>query len=345
MTAGRGTPAGAAGGLVRHHPVMLREVLSYLAPRDGGIYLDATFGAGGHSQAILAAANCKVIALDHDRGAIIGGGDLVEAAKGRLVLAEECFSALDRIARDFGHEKLDGVLIDLGVSSIQLDQPERGFSFRRDGPLDMRMERTGLSAADVIREWPEAELARLFAALGEERRARAVARAVVETRKEKPIRRTLELAEIVRGVVRGKPGEIDPATRSFQALRLLVNDELNELARALFAAERALMPGGRLVVIAFHSLEDRIVKTFLAARSRTLSPSRHRPDSPAPQPSFRLLTKKPAVPTLADIEANPRARSAKLRAAERTDTAERGDDPLALLLARYPSLNRLPRGR
>ena len=345
MTADRGTPAGAAGGPVRHHPVMLREVLSYLAPHDGGIYLDASFGAGGHTQAILAAANCKVIALDRDRSAIVGGAGLVEAAKGRLVLAEERFSALDRIARDLGHGMLDGVLIDLGVSSMQLDQPERGFSFRRDGPLDMRMERTGVSAADVIREWPEAELARLFALLGEERRARAVARAVVEARKEKPIRRTLELAEIVRGVVRARPGEIDPATRSFQALRLLVNDELNELARALFAAERVLKPGGRLVVIAFHSLEDRIVKTFLVARGRTLSPSRHRPKAAAPTPTFRLLTKKPAIPTPAEIEANPRARSAKLRAAERTDAAARDDDPLALLLVRYPSLEPSPRGR
>ena len=343
--AGRGTPAGAAGGPVRHHPVMLREVLSYLAPRDGGIYLDGTFGAGGHARVILAAANCKVIGLDRDRSAIACGAGLIESSAGRLVLAEERFSRLDRIARELGHERLDGVLLDLGVSSMQLDLHERGFSFRHDGPLDMRMERTGPSAADIVREWPEAELARVLATLGEERRARAVARAIVESRKEKPIQRTGELAGIVRCVVRGKPGEIDPATRSFQALRLLVNDELHELARALMAAERMLAPGGRLVVIAFHSLEDRIVKTFLAARGRAASPSRHRPESPALAPTFRLLTKKPVVPSADEVAANPRARSAKLRAAERSDASARDDDPAATLLAHYPSLDRASRRR
>ena len=345
MTAGRGTSAGAAGGPVRHHPVMLREVLSCLALKDGGIYLDGTFGAGGHTRAILAAANCKVIGLDRDRGAIATGAGLIESSDGRLMLAEERFSRLDQIARDLGHQRLDGVLLDLGVSSMQLDLPERGFSFRHDGPLDMRMERNGPSAADIVREWPETELARVFATLGEERRARAVARAIVESRKERPIERTGELAEIVRAVVRGKPGEIDPATRSFQALRLMVNDELNELARALLAAERILAPGGRLVVIAFHSLEDRIVKTFLAARGRTISPSRHRPESSALAPTFRLLTKKPVVPSADEVAENPRARSAKLRAAERSDKAARDDDPAAALLARYPSLERASRRR
>jgi 16S rRNA (cytosine1402-N4)-methyltransferase len=345
MTAGRGTSAGAAGGPVRHHPVMLREVLSFLAPKDGGIYLDATFSAGGHARAILAAANCKVIGLDRDRSAITGGADLVESSHGRLVLAEERFSRLDHIARELGHERLDGVLLDLGVSSMQLDLPERGFSFRHDGPLDMRMERNGPSAAAIVKEWPEAELASVFAALGEERRARAVARAIVESRNEKPIERTGELADIVRAVVRGKPGEIDPATRSFQALRLLVNDELNELARALLATERMLAPGGRLVVIAFHSLEDRIVKTFLAARGRTTSSSRHRPETSALVPTFRLLTKKPLVPATDEVAANPRARSAKLRAAERSDRAARDDDPAAALIARYPSLDRATRRR
>ncbi|MEX2126850.1 MAG: 16S rRNA (cytosine(1402)-N(4))-methyltransferase RsmH, partial [Xanthobacteraceae bacterium] len=265
MMAGRGAASGAAGGPVRHRPVMLREVLSCLAPKYGGLHLDGTFGAGGHARAILEAVNCRVLGLDRDRSAITGGADLVEASGGRLVLAEERFGNLDEAARDLGFEPLDGVLLDLGVSSMQLDEAERGFSFRQDGPLDMRMGRDGLSAADVVNEWPEAELARAFATLGEERRARAVARAIVNARAGGRIKRTGELADIIRRVVRGRPDEIDPATRSFQALRLLVNEELHELARALLAAERVLKPGGRLVVISFHSLEDRIVKTFLTA--------------------------------------------------------------------------------
>jgi 16S rRNA (cytosine1402-N4)-methyltransferase len=204
----------------------------------------------------------------------------------------------------------------------------------------MRMEiKGGLSAADIVNEWPEAELARVFAMLGEERRARAVARAIVGARGRTPIRRTGELADIIRGVVRGRPGEIDPATRSFQALRMLVNDELSELAGALFAAERALKPGGRLLVISFHSLEDRIVKTFFAARSGAVSPSRHRPERMAPAASFRLLTRKPVSASKEEVADNPRARSAKLRVAERNDAPARADDPLAQMLARFPSLD------
>ncbi|HEY7459168.1 MAG TPA: 16S rRNA (cytosine(1402)-N(4))-methyltransferase RsmH [Xanthobacteraceae bacterium] len=342
--AGRGANSGAAGGPVRHRPVMLRVVLSYLAPKDGGLYLDGTFGAGGHARAILEAADCRVLGLDRDRGAIAAGADLVEAAGGRLVLIEERFSKLDRAARDLGFEVLDGVLLDLGVSSMQLDEAARGFSFRQDGPLDMRMGRDGPTAADIVNEWPEAELARVFATLGEERRARAVARAIVVSRAHAPITRTGELAEIVRRVVRGRPGEIDPATRSFQALRLLVNEELQESAGALFAAERALKPGGRLVVISFHSLEDRIIKTFLAARAGTAAPSRHQPERRKGQPTFRALTKKPITPGREELEINPRARSAKLRAAERSDATPAADDPLASLLARIPSLDRAPRG-
>jgi 16S rRNA (cytosine1402-N4)-methyltransferase len=342
MTAGRGASSGAAGGPVRHRPVMLREVLSFLAPKDGALYLDGTFGAGGHARAILEAANCRVLGLDRDQSAVAAGADLVDAFGGRLTLVEERFSNLDRAAQKFGFAPLDGVLLDLGVSSMQLDEPGRGFSFRSDGPLDMRMGRGGLSAADVVNKWPEAELSRVFATLGEERRARAVARAVVKAR---PIARTSELAEIVRRVVRGRPGEIDPATRSFQALRLLVNDELPEIAKALLAAERALKPGGRLAVISFHSLEDRLVKTFLAARGRAASASRHQPEARQAAASFKLLTKKPIGPSEEEIAANPRARSAKLRAAERTDAVAGRDDPLATLLARVPSLERAPRGR
>jgi 16S rRNA (cytosine1402-N4)-methyltransferase len=336
--AGRGASSGAAGGPVRHRPVLLREVLSYLNPKDGGRYLDGTFGAGGHTRALLEAANCRVLGLDRDRNAVAGGADMVEASGGRLVLAEERFSNLDQAARDFGFEPLDGVLLDLGVSSMQLDEPQRGFSFRRDGPLDMRMGRSSASAADIVNEWSEEELSRVFATLGEERRARAVARAIVNDRKAGRIKRTAELADLVRRVVRGRPDEIDPATRSFQALRLLVNEELQEIAGALLAAERALKPGGRLVVISFHSLEDRMVKTFLAARGQPSAPSRHQPEGNKAQPTFGLLVKKPVTPTREEIEINPRARSAKLRAAERTDAAPGRENPLANLLARFPSL-------
>jgi 16S rRNA (cytosine1402-N4)-methyltransferase len=324
---------------------MLREVLSSLKPRDGGVYLDGTFGAGGHTRAILDAANCRVIALDRDQTAIALGADLVAAMQGRLVLVEERFSHLDRAANRLGFDALDGVLLDLGVSSMQLDEAERGFSFRRDGPLDMRMSGQGSSAAEIVNQWPAAELARVFATLGEERRAGAVARAIAAARAERPITRTGELAEIIRRVVRGRPDEIDPATRSFQALRLLVNEELEEIAHALLAAERILKPGGRLAVISFHSLEDRIVKTFLAARGRAASPSRHRPDVEKTAPSFRLISKKPVTPSAEEVGENPRARSAKLRVAERTDAPAGVADPLAALLARLPSLDGKSRRR
>lgn len=343
MNAGRGAPSGAAGGPVRHRPVMLREVLSSLSPQDNETFLDGTFGAGGHTRAILEAAGCRVIALDRDRTAIAAGADLVAAMGGRLLLVQARFSDLDRVAQDHHFAPLDGILLDLGVSSMQLDEGERGFSFRFDGPLDMRMGGEGPSAADIVNEWPEAELAHVFAALGEERRARAVARAVVQARAERRIERTGQLAEIVRRVVRGRPDEIDPATRSFQALRLLVNEELQEVADALFAAERVLGPGGRLAVIAFHSLEDRIVKTFLTARARAAMPSRHQPDVERAAPTFELLHRKPLSPSDAEVRDNPRARSARLRAARRTAAPAPADHPLAALLARLPSLRR--RGR
>lgn len=344
MMAGRGIGPDAAGGLASHLPVMLREVLLHLAPREGGIYLDATFGAGGYSRGILEAANCKVVAIDRDQSAIASGIALVEKFHGRLTLAEDRFSRLDHVASDLGFVSVDGVVLDVGVSSMQLDQAERGFSFRSGGPLDMRMERRGPSAADVVNMLPEETLARVISTLGEERRARAVAHAIVEARKSAPIATTGALVDIVRRVVHAKPGDIDPATRTFQALRIYVNDELAELAGALAAAERILVPGGRLVVVAFHSLEDRLVKTFLTARSRATASSRHQPETRALPATFRLLTKKVLAPAADENAANPRARSAKLRAAERTEIAARADDPLTEAIAGLPRIEEMKRG-
>jgi len=339
MMAGRGTgQPDAAGGLARHRPVMLREVLSQLAPRDGGSYIDGTFGAGGYSCAILETANCSVVGIDRDISAVMAGASLVEKYGGRLLLAEDRFSRLDQVARDLGFPQVDGVVLDVGVSSMQLDQAERGFSFRRDGPLDMRMERRGKNAADVVKKMDERELAHLISTLGEEKRARAVARAICEAREDSPIKTTGELAEIIRRVVRTKPGEIDPATRTFQALRIYVNDELCELSAALMASERILSPGGRLVVVSFHSLEDRLVKTFMTARSSVPAVSRHEPEMRALPSTFRLLNKKPVVAAEDEINKNPRARSARLRAAVRTEAAARHDDPLEFLTARLPRI-------
>jgi 16S rRNA (cytosine1402-N4)-methyltransferase len=332
-----------AGGLARHVPVLVRPALELLKVRDGGIYIDGTFGAGGYTRAILAAAGAQVIGLDRDQSAVARGADLVQSANGRLTLVEERFSALDSVARKFGHESVDGVVLDLGVSSMQLDEAERGFSFRLDGPLDMRMGNDGPSAADVVAQASERDLADIIFQLGEEHRSRAVARAIVAARKQAPIRTTKALADIVGRVVHAKPNQIHPATRTFQALRIFINEELAELVAALTAAERILKPSGRLVVVTFHSLEDRIVKTFLAERSRTTGVSRHLPDVEAPAPTFRLLTKRPIVPDEAEVDANPRARSAKLRAGERSEAPPREAD-LGSLLPRLPALHDVVRG-
>src|SRR5215813_8074580 len=323
MMTGSGSGSAVAGGLARHIPVLGRRAVEYLAVRDGGIYLDATFGAGGYSRAILAAAQCHVIAIDRDPGALAQAADLVADSHGRLALAQDRFSDLAAVAARHGHDAVDGIVFDLGVSSMQLDEAERGFSFRHDGPLDMRMGSAGPSAADVVAQASEHDLAAIIATLGEERMARAVARALVRERTQAPIRTTRALAEIVGGVVHARPGAVHPATRTFQALRMFVNEELVELAAALEAAETVLRPGGRLVVVAFHSLEDRMVKTFLAARSRRGGGSRHQPEVIEPAPSFRILTGRPVTPEDSEIAANPRARSAKLRAAERTDAPPR----------------------
>ncbi|AWJ84606.1 16S rRNA (cytosine(1402)-N(4))-methyltransferase [Azospirillum sp. TSH58] len=305
-----------------HISVLLNEVVDALSPRDGGVYVDGTFGAGGYSRAILDRADCRVWGIDRDPEAIGRGRQLALAYPGRLEIVEGRFGDMDRLLAEHGVESVDGVALDIGVSSPQIDEPERGFSFRFDGPLDMRMGRDGPTAADVVNTASEAELADIVFHYGEERMARRVARAIVAARLETPFARTKQLADVVRSVVpKGKGDAIDPATRTFQALRIHVNDELGELRRGLAAAESLLKPGGRLAVVSFHSLEDREVKTFLKERSSPPpSPSRHAPSlaADARSPSFRLLSRKPIVPTDQEAHSNPRARSARLRAAERT---------------------------
>ncbi|MGB3864913.1 MAG: 16S rRNA (cytosine(1402)-N(4))-methyltransferase RsmH [Xanthobacteraceae bacterium] len=312
----------------RHIPVLGREAVEWLAPRAGGIYVDATFGAGGYSRLLLETAGTRVIAIDRDRTAIAGGFDLVEQAGGRLTLVEDRFSNLAAVCAAQGADAVDGVVMDIGVSSMQIDEAERGFSFRLDGLLDMRMSAHGVSAADVVAAASEADLANIIYIFGEERFSRQIARAIVAARRETPIATTRALADIVGKVVRARPGEIHPATRTFQGLRIFVNAELDELHLALAAAERVLKPGGRLVVVTFHSLEDRIVKTFLAARGRQGGGSRHLPRVEAEAPRFKILTRRPVTAGDAEVAANPRARSAKLRAAERTDAPPQAADDL-----------------
>jgi 16S rRNA (cytosine1402-N4)-methyltransferase len=324
----------------RHIPVLGRQAIEMLRPTDGGIFVDATFGAGGYSRAILDIAGTRVIGIDRDRSAISGGFDLVDRSGGRLTLVEDRFSNLDDICAAQGISSVDGVVMDVGVSSMQLDEAGRGFSFRLGGPLDMRMSQDGPTAADVIANASEADLANIIYVFGEERHSRAVARAIVAARKEAPIATTRALADIVAKVVRSKPGEIHPATRTFQGLRIFVNQELDELHLALSAAERVLKPGGRLVVVAFHSLEDRIVKNFTVERAKAGGGSRHLPELAHAAPSFVILTKRPVTPDEDESSANPRARSAKLRAAERTAAPAHA----AASLPAWPTLPDVMRG-
>jgi 16S rRNA (cytosine1402-N4)-methyltransferase len=344
MTAGGDGFAAVAGGPALHIPVLGRPALEYLNVHDGGVYIDATFGAGGYTRAILAAANCKVVGIDRDQSAIALGADLVQAANGRLTLIEDRFANLDTVAREVGFDTVDGVVLDLGVSSMQLDNAKRGFSFRLDGPLDMRMSGEGPSAADVVAAACERDLATIILMLGEERHSRSVARAIVKARAQAPIVTTRALADIVASVVRSRPGDIHPATRTFQGLRIYVNDELAELVAALAAAERILKAGGRLVAVSFHSLEDRIVKSFLSSRGETRAGSRHAPELKRPAPTFRVLTKRPVTADADEIARNPRARSAKLRAAERSEAPARSDIA-SELKPRLPALADLVKGR
>ncbi len=304
-----------------HISVLLDEVTRALALADGALVVDGTFGAGGYSRRFLDEARCRVFAIDRDPTVLARGAELAKNYDGRLTLLAGRFGDMDHLLAGAGVERVNGVALDLGVSSMQLDQAERRFSFQKDGPLDMRMETNGPSAADLVNTLPEADLADIFWRYGEERHSRRLARAIALDRKSAPFTTTLQLAGMIRRVLPRANDGIDPATRAFQALRIAVNDELGEVERGLAAAERLLAPGGRLAVVSFHSLEDRAVKEFLRLRSGNApQPSRHAPQAAAgPAPSFRLLSRKPVPPTPEESAANPRARSARLRIAERTD--------------------------
>ncbi len=309
-----------------HIPVLKDEVVAHLAPRDRGIYVDGTLGACGYAEAILGQADCRVYGIDRDPQAIENAKEKAKRWDGRLIPLHGCFGDMEDLLKAEAVIAVDGVALDLGVSSMQIDNAARGFSFLRDGPLDMRMSADGPSAAEVVNQTPEGDLADLIYTYGEERRSRAVARAIVGARAEAPLTRTLELADVVRSAFPKKAMHkgIDPATRTFQAIRIFINDELAELDRGLAAAERLLSPGGRLAVVSFHSLEDRRVKGFFRQRAgETPKTSRHMPETdaaePENRPSFRILTRRPVTSGDSEIAANARARSARLRAAERLD--------------------------
>ena len=328
MTEGGSRPEdSAAGGPALHLPVLLPEVLAALKPAGGKTILDSTFGAGGYTRALLR-AGASVIGLDRDPTARAAADAVATQFPQSFVFGQARFGTLDAVAEGFGRASLDGVVLDIGVSSMQLDQAERGFSFRADGPLDMRMDRDGPSAADIVNGTAEADLAAILFYLGEERDSRRIARAIVADRVATPFTRTRQLAELVGRVVRGAPKGIHPATRTFQALRIAVNDELGELVAALEAAERILAPDGVLAVVTFHSLEDRLVKRFLTrAGGRGGSGSRHLPQVQTIAPSFTLPPGQPVLPGEAETAANPRARSAKLRVGIRTSAPPMPSDP------------------
>jgi 16S rRNA (cytosine1402-N4)-methyltransferase len=324
-----------------HLPVLLNEVMQFLNLRPDGRYIDATFGAGGHTRELLdrTSPGGRVLAVDQDETAIEQGRIELQSYGSRLELVKANFRDIESIALEHGFAGLDGILADIGVSSMMLDDPTRGFSFMREGPLDMRMDLDQpLTAADVLNTYGEKEIANILFNYGEERRSRQIAGSIVRSR---PLSRTTDLTRAVERVLGGRRyGKIHPATRTFQALRIFVNQELDELQLALIAAERVLKPGGRLVVVSFHSLEDRIVKNFMTERAGRGGGSRHQPEIAQVSPSFVILTRRPVTPDEAEIAANPRARSAKLRAAERTAAPAHA----APALPDWPTLDDVMRG-
>lgn len=309
-----------------HTPVMLNEVVAGMAPADGEVYVDGTFGAGGYSRALLDVVKCKVVAIDRDPDAISRAENFKLDYQDRFSIVEGCFGDMAELLPKGGYEQVDGVMLDVGVSSFQLDEAERGFSFQEDGPLDMRMSNAGESAADVVNTYDEEDLANIIYQYGEERKSRRIAFAIVKRRVDQPFERTLDLANLVERVVGRAPVKkgrkaVHPATRTFQALRIHVNDELGELRRGLIGAERLLSEGGRLVVVSFHSLEDRIVKAFMAERSgRVSSGSRHMPmpTGARPSASLKVDSNRAGKPTAEEEAVNPRSRSARIRIATRT---------------------------
>lgn len=304
----------------RHIPVLCAEVIEALAPRDGAVYVDGTFGAGGYTRALLAAADCIVWGIDRDPEAVRNGSEIAKEYGNRLTVLQGRFGDMQALLAGVGVHQVDGIALDIGVSSMQIDDPARGFSFRGDGPLDMRMGDDGMSAADAVNSLAEKELADIIYRYGEERASRKIARAIVELREQSPITRTGQLASVVRSVVRRSKDGIDPATRTFQALRIYVNDELAELDRGLTAAESLLGEGGRLAVVSFHSLEDRRVKTFFQERSGAgPRPSRHVPVGVGNEDGiFTIPERRGCVAGDAEVARNPRARSARLRWGIRT---------------------------
>lgn len=318
-----------------HISVMPRETLKYLTPADGEIYIDGTFGAGGHSRAILDAANCHVIAFDQDESVKPYAEVLEKHYPGRFELKLANFSQMEEVcqAEIDGFDGVNGVLLDIGVSSMQLDQADRGFSFQQDGPLDMRMGSKGMTAADCVNQQSEAELANIIYRFGDERKSRRIAKAIVTARQKEPIERTLQLRDIIHSVIPKGKSKIDPATKTFQAIRIWINDELEALRKALDAALNVLKPGGRLVVITFHSLEDKMVKDFLRKHSgKRSNPSRHSPLMGVAsveqeiQPALRLLNRKAVTAEEDELQDNVRARSAKLRAAIKNITSSNKDN-------------------
>jgi 16S rRNA (cytosine1402-N4)-methyltransferase len=320
-----------------HQPVMLPQIIDALSPSDGDHIIDATFGNGGYSRAILNEADCFVAGIDKDPDAVLRANIQMQEFGNKFKILEGSFSTIEALSANTRFSSPNAIVFDLGVCSTQLDQAERGFSFNSDGPLDMRMSKEGETAADVVNSMSEKELADIIYAYGDERASRRIARAINAKREETPFVRTSQLAQIIRSVLpRAKKGQSDPATRTFQALRIYVNNEINELCEALLASERLLGEGGILAVVSFHSLEDRIVKRFFSQRAGfNAQPSRHQPMQAQIQPSFKLLPRKPILPEESEVAENPRSRSAKLRVGVRTSAAAHSNqDALKMMMGR-----------